>query len=73
MKMSCFLHASYTLESSPGVYTAPVGLDGVFRMTALILDPAASLWISPAVTLNPFSGFVSCTTGLPPASMTMGG
>jgi hypothetical protein len=56
-------------RSSSGSMTAPVGFDGLLRMTARVLGPAAAA-IMRAVTLKPSFSLARTSTGRAPASRT---
>src|SRR6266513_10461 len=59
-------------SNSSGGTTPPVGLLGEFKTSSRVLGVRA-FSMEAAFTLKPSSGFVSTTTGVPPAYFTMSG
>ena len=59
-------------SSSARVYTMPVGLEGLFKIIALVLAVTWAL-SSSAVSLKPFSSRVRMITGVASANISIGG
>ena len=69
--MSCFSITGIMASTCPRVMTAPVGLFGYARITALVFGVIAASIIS-GVRIKSFSAEHFTATGVPPARITAG-